>query len=84
MWLARAAPARASSILPRYAASEDELYYLADLRDEEALRVTVATTPAFGQPAGRKSLSGVTVGNMLFQTTAELPEMAGQFGWPSA
>jgi len=62
--------------IPRYAASEDELYYWLNYEMKEALRVTVATTPA-SAASGSQSLSGVTVGNMLFQTTAELPEWRG-------
>jgi hypothetical protein len=62
--------------IPRYAASEDELYYWLNYEMKEALRVTVATTPA-SAASGSQSLSGVTAGNMLFQTTAELPEWRG-------
>jgi len=50
---------------------------------KEALRVTVATTPA-SAANGIQSLEGVTAGNMLFQTTVELPELAGRPGRLSA
>ncbi len=62
--------------IPRYAASEDELYYWLNYEMKEALRVMVATTPA-SAASGSQSLAGVTAGNMLFQTTAELPEWRG-------
>ena len=62
--------------IPRYAASEDELYYWLNYEMKEALRVTVATTPA-SAASGSQSLQGISVGNMLFQTTVELPEWRG-------
>ncbi len=62
--------------IPRYAASEDQLYYWLNYEMKEALRMTVATTPA-SAASGSQSLAGVTAGNMLFQTTVELPEWRG-------
>ncbi len=43
---------------------------------KEALRVTLATTPA-SAASGSQTMQGITVGNMLFQTTVELPEWRG-------
>jgi hypothetical protein len=75
--VARAGSTSSSFInIPRYAASEDELYYWLNYEMKQALRVTVATTPA-SAASGSQSLAGVTAGNMLFQTTAELPEWRG-------
>jgi hypothetical protein len=62
--------------IPRYATSEDELYYWLNYEMKEALRVTVATTPA-SAASGAQSAAGVTAGNMLYQTTVELPEWRG-------
>ncbi|MGO9665471.1 MAG: hypothetical protein ACLP66_19420 [Polyangia bacterium] len=62
--------------IPRYAASEDELYYWLSYEMKQALRVTVATTPA-SAASGSQTLQGITAGNMLFQTTVELPEWKG-------
>jgi len=62
--------------IPRYATSEDELYFWLNYEMKEALRVTVATTPA-SAASGSQSLQGITAGNMLFQTTVELPEWKG-------
>jgi hypothetical protein len=73
--IAQAGSTRGANI-PRYAASEDELYYWLNYEMKEALRVTVATTPA-SAANGIQSLEGVTAGNMLFQTTVELPEWRG-------
>jgi hypothetical protein len=75
--IAQAGSTRTTFInIPRYAASEDELYYWLNYEMKEALRVTVATTPA-SAANGIQSLEGVTAGNMLFQTTVELPEWRG-------
>jgi hypothetical protein len=75
--IAQAGSARTGSTnIPRYAASEDELYYWLNYEMKEALRVTVATTPA-SAANGIQSLEGLTAGNMLFQTTVELPEWRG-------
>jgi hypothetical protein len=75
--IARAGSTRTTFInIPRYAASEDELYYWLNYEMKEALRVTVATTPA-SAANGIQSLEGVTAGNTLFQTTVELPEWRG-------
>ena len=75
--IARAGSIRTSFInIPRYAASEDELYYWLNYEMKEALRITVATTPA-SAASGSQTMQGTTVGNMLFQTTVELPEWRG-------
>ena len=75
--IARAGSTSTSFInIPRYAASEDELYYWLNYEMKEALRVTVATTPA-SAASGVQSYEGLTAGNMLFQTTVELPEWRG-------
>jgi hypothetical protein len=75
--IARAGSTRTDFInIPRYAASEDELYYWLNYEMKEALRVTVATTPA-SAASGSQSMEGVTAGNRLFQTTVELPEWRG-------
>ena len=62
--------------IPRYATNEDELYYWINYEMKQALRVTVATTPA-SAASGSQSMLGITVGNKLFQTTVELPEWRG-------
>jgi hypothetical protein len=59
--------------VPRYAGSEDELYYWLNYEMKEALRFTVSTTPA----AAAANMSGATDGGWLFQTTVELPEWKG-------
>ena len=75
--IARAGSTSTSFInIPRYAASEDELYFWLNYEMKEALRVTVATTPA-SAASGSQTLAGITAGNMLFQTTVELPEWRG-------
>jgi hypothetical protein len=75
--IARAGSTRDDFInIPRYATSEDELYYWLNYEMKEALRVTVATTPA-SAASGSQSLQGITAGNWLFQTTTELPEWKG-------
>ena len=75
--IARAGSTSASFInIPRYAINEDELYYWLNYEMKEALRVTVATTPA-SAASGSQSMQGITAGNMLFQTTVELPEWRG-------
>jgi hypothetical protein len=75
--IARAGSTRPTFInIPRYAANEDELYYWLNYEMKEALRVTVATTPA-SAASGSQTLQGITAGNMLFQTTVELPEWRG-------
>ena len=54
--IARAGSTSPSFInIPRYAASEDELYYWLNYEMKEALRVTVATTPA-SAASGSQSL----------------------------
>ena len=75
--IARAGSTSPSFInIPRYAGSEDELYYWLNYEMKEALRITVATTPA-SAASGTQTMQGVTAGNMLFQTTVELPEWRG-------
>jgi hypothetical protein len=74
--VARAGSTTSFINIPRYAASEDELYYWLNYEMKEALRMTVATTPA-SAASGQQSLAGVTAGNMLFQSTVELPEWRG-------
>ena len=59
--------------IPRYAGSEDELYYWLNYEMKEALRFTVSTTPA----AVAANMSGDAAGGWLFQTTVELPEWKG-------
>jgi len=64
--------------IPRYAASEDELYYWLNYEMKEALRITVATTPA-SAASGSQTMQGTTVGTCSFKPRLSCPN-GGQPG----